>query len=263
MNRYRFALFALTGLFSGLAAVLLTSRLGSTRPSIAQGWELEIISMVILGGVSVWGGKGSILGVVLAALVFGLVTFGLGLMNIPGIVMSIFIGRLLILVVAVPALVEAPMSDQPLIAVFDVGKTNAKLALVDPALGQEIWSARRANERRARRRPGRELDVVRHRGVAARSRCARRRERERDRRDRADRAWRGGGARRSRGRSDGRARLRRRRASTKCADEYARAARPLLADVFAAPAAGSQSRPAALLPADSAAPSCSSAPRTS
>jgi rhamnose transport system permease protein len=103
VNRYRFALFALTGLFCGLAAVLLTSRLGSTRPSIAQGWELEIISMVILGGVSVWGGKGSILGVVLAALVFGLITFGLGLMNIPGIVMSIFVGALLILVVAVPA----------------------------------------------------------------------------------------------------------------------------------------------------------------
>jgi len=106
VDRYRFALFALTGLASGMAAVLLTSRLGSTRPSIAQGWELEIISIVILGGVSVWGGKGSILGVVLAALVFGLVTFGLGLMNIPGIVMSIFTGALLILVVAVPALVQ-------------------------------------------------------------------------------------------------------------------------------------------------------------
>jgi rhamnose transport system permease protein len=106
VNRYRFALFALTGLFSGLAAVLLTSRLGSTRPSIAQGWELEIISIVILGGVSVWGGRGSIAGVVLAALVFGLATFGLGLMNIPGIVMSIFTGLLLILVVAVPALVN-------------------------------------------------------------------------------------------------------------------------------------------------------------
>ncbi len=106
VNHYRFALFALTGLFCGLAAVLLTSRLGSTRPSIAQGWELDIISMVILGGVSVWGGKGSILGVVLAALVFGLVTFGLGLLNIPGIVMSIFTGTLLILVVAVPALLN-------------------------------------------------------------------------------------------------------------------------------------------------------------
>src|SRR5687767_10222550 len=106
VDRYRFMLFAVTGLCSGLAAVLLTSRLGSTRPSIAQGWELEIISMVILGGVSVWGGKGSILGVVLAALVFGLVTFCLGLMNIPGIVLSIFTGLLLILVVAVPALVN-------------------------------------------------------------------------------------------------------------------------------------------------------------
>jgi rhamnose transport system permease protein len=106
VGRYRFMLFALAGLASGLAAVLLTSRLGSTRPSIAQGWELEIISIVILGGVSVWGGRGSILGVVLAALVFGLVTFGLGLMNIPGIVMSIFTGALLILVVALPALLR-------------------------------------------------------------------------------------------------------------------------------------------------------------
>jgi len=108
VDRYRFALFALTGLFSGFAAVLLTSRLGSTRPSIAQGWELEIVSMVILGGVSVWGGKGSIMGVVLAALVFGLATFGLGLMNIPGIVMSIFTGALLILVVAIPAWLDRP-----------------------------------------------------------------------------------------------------------------------------------------------------------
>jgi rhamnose transport system permease protein len=84
----------------------LTSRLGSTRPSIAQGWELEIISMVILGGVSVWGGKGGILGVVLAAVVLGFVNFGLGLLNIPGIVMSIIVGALLITVVAIPAIAE-------------------------------------------------------------------------------------------------------------------------------------------------------------
>jgi rhamnose transport system permease protein len=104
VSRYRFGLFAATGLFSGLAAVMLTSRLGSTRPSIAQGWELEIISMVILGGVSVWGGKGSIGGVMLAAIVLGLVNFGLGLLNLPGIVMSIVAGTLLIVVVAAPAL---------------------------------------------------------------------------------------------------------------------------------------------------------------
>lgn len=106
VGRYKFVLFALTGLFSGLAAILLTSRLGSTRPSIAQGWELEIISMVILGGVSVWGGKGTIFGVVLAAIVLGLVSFGLGLLNVPGIVMSIIVGALLITVVAIPAMAE-------------------------------------------------------------------------------------------------------------------------------------------------------------
>ena len=106
VNRYKFALFTMTGLFSGLAAILLTSRLGSTRPSIAQGWELEIISMVILGGVSVWGGKGGVAGVVLAAVVLGFVNFGLGLLNIPGIVMSIIVGALLIVVVAIPAVAE-------------------------------------------------------------------------------------------------------------------------------------------------------------
>lgn len=106
VDRYRFMLFAVTGLCSGLAAVLLTSRLGSTRPSIAQGWELEIISMVILGGVSVWGGKGTIPGVMLAAVVLGLVNFGLGLLNVPGIVMSIIVGALLIMVVAIPVIAE-------------------------------------------------------------------------------------------------------------------------------------------------------------
>ena len=106
VDRYRLALFAVTGLCSGLAAVLLTSRLGSTRPSIAQGWELEIISIVILGGVSVWGGKGTIPGVLLAAVVLGFVNFGLGLLNVPGIVMSIIVGALLITVVAIPVLAE-------------------------------------------------------------------------------------------------------------------------------------------------------------
>jgi rhamnose transport system permease protein len=100
--RIKFVLFCLTGLMSGIAAVMLTARLGSTRPSIAQGWELEVITMVVLGGVNILGGAGSIAGVVLAALIMGLVTFGLGLLNVPGIVMSIFTGLLLITVIALP-----------------------------------------------------------------------------------------------------------------------------------------------------------------
>ena len=104
VDRVRFCLFLLTGVMSGLAAVCLTSRLGSTRSSIATGFELEVVTMVVLGGVSILGGSGSIPGVVIAALVMGLVTFGLGLLNVPGIVMSIIIGLLLIAVIAIPRL---------------------------------------------------------------------------------------------------------------------------------------------------------------
>ncbi len=110
VDSVKFILFLMTGLAAGAAAVMLTSRLGSTRPSIALGWELEVVTMVVLGGVSILGGSGSILGVVIAAFVMGLVTFGLGLLNVPGIVMSIFIGLMLIGVIAIPILVRKAAS---------------------------------------------------------------------------------------------------------------------------------------------------------
>ncbi|WP_445679841.1 ABC transporter permease [Radicibacter daui] len=102
VQKVRFSLFLLTGLASGIASILLTARVGSTRPSIALGWELEVVTMVVLGGVSIMGGSGTIVGVVIAAFVMGLVTFGFGLLNVPGIVMSIFVGLLLIGVIALP-----------------------------------------------------------------------------------------------------------------------------------------------------------------
>lgn len=104
VERVKMTLFLLTGLLSSIASICLTSRLGSTRPSIGAGMELEVVTMVVLGGVSILGGAGSIFGVVMAALIMGMVTFGLGLLNVPGIVMSIFIGILLIAVIAAPRL---------------------------------------------------------------------------------------------------------------------------------------------------------------
>jgi rhamnose transport system permease protein len=104
VGRVKFVLFLLTGLMAGIASICLTSRLGSTRPSIAMGWELEVVTMVVLGGVNILGGSGTIPGVVLAAFIMGMVTFGFGLLNVPGIVMSIFIGLLLISVIALPIL---------------------------------------------------------------------------------------------------------------------------------------------------------------
>jgi rhamnose transport system permease protein len=106
VDRLTFLLFMVSGALSGLAAALLTARLGSMRSNIAIGWELDIVTMVILGGVSIAGGVGSIVGVVLAVFVLGLVTFGMSLNNIPGQVVSVYIGLLLIAVIAIPRIVD-------------------------------------------------------------------------------------------------------------------------------------------------------------
>ena len=106
VGRLRFWLFALSGLLSGLAGALLTARFGVVRPNIALGWELDVITVVIFGGVSIAGGSGSIPGVVLAALVLGFATFGLSLLNVPGIVITVLLGLLLIVSIATPILVR-------------------------------------------------------------------------------------------------------------------------------------------------------------
>ena len=96
VNKYRFYIFVLVGICSAISAVLLTGRIDSTKPLIALGWELEIITIVILGGISIAGGHGTILGVILAAFIFGSIIFGLSLINVPGIIISIIIGSILI-----------------------------------------------------------------------------------------------------------------------------------------------------------------------
>jgi rhamnose transport system permease protein len=106
VDRYRLMLFVLTGAMAGLASFLLTGRIGSTRPNIATGWELEIITMVILGGVSIAGGAGTIGGVMLAVITMGAVTYGLALANVPGIYMTIVIGVLLLATIALSRLMR-------------------------------------------------------------------------------------------------------------------------------------------------------------
>ena len=104
VERYRLLLFVLTGAMAGLAGFLLTGRIGSTRPNIAMGWELEAITMVILGGVGIGGGVGTMGGVLLSVLTLGMVNYGLALLNVPGIYMTIVIGVLLLVTIALPRL---------------------------------------------------------------------------------------------------------------------------------------------------------------
>jgi rhamnose transport system permease protein len=103
-ERYRLALFVFSGCMAALAAVMLTGRIGSTRPNIAMGWELDAITMVILGGVANEGGRGGIVGVMLAVLLLGLFTFAMGMANVTGIVMSMVVGLLLITSMVLPRL---------------------------------------------------------------------------------------------------------------------------------------------------------------
>ena len=104
VDRYRLGLFVFAGVMAALAAVLLTGRIGSTRPNLALGWELDAVTIVILGGVAIDGGRGSIVGTLLAAVLMGSFTFALGMLNVSGIVMSMIVGLLLIASMVLPKL---------------------------------------------------------------------------------------------------------------------------------------------------------------
>jgi len=104
--RLRFLVFSWAGLFSGIAAILLTSRIGSTRPNIALGLELDAITSVVLGGVAITGGFGGIYGVVVANFLLGYLKFGMGLVNVPGRVMNLVTGSLLIVAIVIPEFIR-------------------------------------------------------------------------------------------------------------------------------------------------------------
>ena len=97
-------LFVASALMSGLAGIFFAARLGSVRGSLGEFFELDIITMVLLGGVSIFGGSGSMLGVALAIFTVLNIRNGLGLANVDGIVQTGVIGLLLIGSVLVPNL---------------------------------------------------------------------------------------------------------------------------------------------------------------
>ena len=78
--------------------------MGSTKSDIATGYELEAISMAVLGGFSTDGGKGNFIGVILAIFIVGFLRYGLGLINVPAQAMLVIIGGLLIVTVMAPNL---------------------------------------------------------------------------------------------------------------------------------------------------------------
>lgn len=102
VGRVKMTLYIASGLVAALAGLLYTARLGAVRGDTALGFELDVITMVLMGGVSIFGGSGSIWGVLLSILIILNVRNGMGLANISGNMQTGVIGILLILSVLVP-----------------------------------------------------------------------------------------------------------------------------------------------------------------
>jgi len=102
VRRVKMTLFIVSGFVAAFAGLLLAARLGSMRGDTAQGTELDAITMVLLGGVSIFGGTGSLYGVLLSILIILNLRNGMGLLNITGETQTGVIGALLILSVLVP-----------------------------------------------------------------------------------------------------------------------------------------------------------------
>ena len=110
VERIKFIIYTVSGFMAALAGLILAARFGSTRPDIGTGLELAVITAVVLGGVDINGGKGTMLGAVLSLFLIGLMRFGMGLLNIQGQVQGVVIGLLLILSILLPNLAQQASS---------------------------------------------------------------------------------------------------------------------------------------------------------
>jgi len=101
VNRVKLLTYGISGLLAGLAGLLLTARLWSAQPQVAVGFELNAIAAAVLGGVSLFGGVGSVLGAVVGALIVGVLGNGMNLLRVASYPQQVIQGIVLVLAVAV------------------------------------------------------------------------------------------------------------------------------------------------------------------
>jgi len=104
--RVKWTIYTLSGLMGAVAGLVLAARFGSTRPDIGTGLELDVITATVLGGVSISGGSGTMIGALLSLLLIGELKFGMGLLNVQGQVQGIVIGVLLIAAILLPNVIR-------------------------------------------------------------------------------------------------------------------------------------------------------------
>lgn len=98
-DAWKIGIYALAGAICGIAGLLISSRLNSAQPSLGQGYELEAIAAVVIGGTSLSGGRGTILGTVIGALIMAVLTNGLRVMSVAPEWQTVVTGAIIIVAV--------------------------------------------------------------------------------------------------------------------------------------------------------------------
>lgn len=101
VGRWKIAIYTLCGVFSGLAGVVIASRLNSAQPSLGQGYELDAIAAAVIGGTSLSGGEGSILGTIIGAFIISTLANGLRILSVPQEWQIVITGTIVIVAVYV------------------------------------------------------------------------------------------------------------------------------------------------------------------
>jgi ribose/xylose/arabinose/galactoside ABC-type transport system permease subunit len=108
--------YMVSGLLAGIAGLVLLSRTNSGQPSAAQGYELEAITSVVLGGIALTGGQGKVSLVLVGAVIMGVLKTGMVMLNVNDYVQMLVQGMVLVLAVALSALtqnIRKRLADQP------------------------------------------------------------------------------------------------------------------------------------------------------
>lgn len=100
-KKLQIIVFTLSGLLSGVAGIVLLGRLNSGQPNAVQGFELDVITAVVLGGVSIAGGQGRLVGVLFGVLIMGVLSNGLILLNVGEFYQMVVKGAVLLIAVGI------------------------------------------------------------------------------------------------------------------------------------------------------------------
>ena len=99
VERFKLLVYAISGLTAAIAAIVLTSRLMSGQPNAGEGFELDAIAAVVLGGTSIAGGRGSLIGTLLGALLLGVLNNGLNMVGVNPYVQTVVKGGIILLAI--------------------------------------------------------------------------------------------------------------------------------------------------------------------